>query len=308
MTFSLLKINDLTEEQIYSLLRLAVTIKQFPQQYQFSLRGLHFALLFEKPSLRTRASFTVGIEKMGGHAHFYDLQNDKLGQRETIKDMSKNLQQWYQGIIARVDRHQTLKELELHSEIPVVNALCDLHHPCQALADLLTLYEINPDLKQWHLAYIGDGNNVSRSLADLALKLKMKLTLVTPTCGKPNEDYLQTLQTVSEGLIQWTNAIDTVETVDVIYTDVWQSMGTEQKDAMEKSHYFPFQVNRTLMEKWQANYFMHCQPVHRGEEATDEVCDGTSSLIYQQANNRMAIQQALLHSMYNGASNDSIYN
>lgn len=297
-----LAVNELSTEQILSVMQIAEQIKQHPAQFYDSLRGLHFAMLFEKPSLRTRASFTVGIEKMGGQVHFYDLQQDKIGKRESIKDLACNLQQWYQGVIARVDAHQTLTELSEFSSVPVINALCEQHHPCQALADALTLYQINPNFEQWHLAYVGDGNNVARSLVDIALKLGFKLSLCTPDCAQLESDYWQTVEAVSGGRIRWSSDLRSVEQCDVIYTDVWHSMGELQKSGNWKSAYWPYQVNAALMKRWRAKWFMHCQPVHRGEEATYEVCDSTASIIYQQAANRMTAQQALLHLIYQGAA------
>lgn len=299
---SFLTINDLSRQQILSLMQIAEQIKQQPEQFTNSLQGLHFAMLFEKPSLRTRASFSVGIEKMGGQVHFYDLQQHKIGERESIQDLANNLQQWYQGVIARVDAHQTLIELNECSSVPVINALCEQHHPCQALADVLTLYQINPNFSQWHMAYVGDGNNVARSLVDIALKLGFKLSLCTPESAQLSADYWQTVKSVSDGKVQWSSELNSVEHCDVIYTDVWRSMGESQKSGNWKQAYWPYQVNAALMQRWQAKWFMHCQPVHRGEEATDEVCDSQASIIYQQAANRMTAQQALLHFIFQGTT------
>jgi ornithine carbamoyltransferase len=295
---SFLTIDDLPTDKILALLALAEQIRLQPQAFADSLRQSHFALLFEKPSLRTRASFAVGIERMGGQVHFYDLQHDKLGQRESIRDFALNLEQWYQGIIARVDRHQTLQQLKQYSRLPVINALCDQHHPCQALADVLTLYQINPDFHQWHMAYVGDGNNVARSLVDCALKLGFRLSLCTPTCARLDDEYWQRVVVASGGSVSWSSDLSNIQKCDVIYTDVWRSMGENHKCGDWRQNYWPYQVNASLMQQWQAQWFMHCQPVHRGEEATDEVCDSSASLMYRQAANRMLVQQALLHFIY----------
>lgn len=308
---SLLSISDLSAEQVITLFNVAADIKANPSHYCDSLSGYHFALLFEKPSLRTRASFVTGIEKLGGKAHFYDLQNNKLGVRESLKDFSANLSHWYQGVIARVDEHATLQALAHSNDYSVINALCDQFHPCQALADFFTLYEINPTLSDWSVAYLGDANNVSQSLLDVAEKLGATFSLVAPECS------LQTAGLEPSGSNQKTNAFttkqacvknvdsgihyfhqpDCLRSADVVYTDVWVSMG--QTDAVDKQLYQPFQVTPDLMRRLNASYFMHCQPVHRGEEVVSDVCDGHWSIMQQQAANRMPIQQAILHCFFN---------
>ncbi len=292
---SLITIGDLSESQLLSILQQAVAIKSQPWKFKSVLAGKHLAMLFEKPSLRTRASFSVGIEKMGGQVHFYDLQASKIGQRESASDLARNLSQWYQGIIARVDSHQTIKQLSAAADVPLINALCDRHHPCQALADALTLFEIEPDMRRWHIGYFGDGNNVARSLVEVAVKTGASISLVTPEAAQLEFDFLLTAQNISQGQVRWYSDPGALSNCDVLYTDVWSSMGQKEKSL---EPYVPFQVNSQRMQQTGAQYFMHCQPVHRGEEVTSSVCDGAKSLMLQQAANRLFVQQAVLHSIF----------
>jgi len=303
---NLLSVEQLNANDILTLFNIASDIKASPQQYCDSLTGYHFALLFEKPSLRTRASFVTGIEQLGGKAHFYDLQNNKLGVRESLQDFSANLSHWYQGVVARVDQHQTLQTLAASNEYSVINALCDLYHPCQALADFFTLYEINPVMSEWSVAYFGDANNVSQSLMEVAKKLNAKFSLVSPECSaesfwvkhQSNNSLNKDSTLVNdEYSFRYFNQPDDLQFADVVYTDVWVSMG--QQNAANEQVYKPYQVTPALMERLNANYFMHCQPVHREKEVVSEVCDGDWSIMQQQAANRMPVQQAILHSIFN---------
>ncbi|NVJ58948.1 MAG: ornithine carbamoyltransferase [Gammaproteobacteria bacterium] len=296
---SFLRINDLQSATIKDILETALDIKKAPEKYERALEKQHFAMLFEKPSLRTRASFSVGIEKMGGVAHFFNMQQEKIGTRESVHDLANNLEQWYQGVIARVDSHSTLADLNEHASIPVINALCDQHHPCQALADALTLFEINANFDEWCVAYLGDFNNVARSLVDVAVQLGFHLTLVTPK-NSMLDNFLNYMPFDSADNIQWIEDPAELERCNVIYTDVWQSMGAKKLANNLSSIYQPYQVNQSLMSQTKAEFFMHCQPVHRGEEVTAEVCDSDKSIMYQQARNRMTAQQALLFLMFNG--------
>ncbi|WP_144393004.1 ornithine carbamoyltransferase [Pleionea sediminis] len=296
---SFLKIDDLTKPQVLKVFQTAFDLKNNSLR-ESSLSNKHFALLFEKPSLRTRASFSVGIEKLGGIAHFYDMQNEKMGIRESVSDLGKNTECWYQGIIARVDSHSTLVQLANSVTIPVINALCDQHHPCQALADFFTLYERAKNFNDWHIAYLGDGNNVARSLVDLAAKVGATITVASPECAQLDNDYLKSAQSVSEGKVNWTSDPQSLSKIDVVYTDTWTSMGDEQSKSTLKALQ-NYQVNSNLMAKTGAKFFMHCQPAHRGTEVTSEVCDSNFSLMLAQATNRMFVQQALLHLIYSEA-------
>ncbi|WMS86479.1 hypothetical protein [Pleionea litopenaei] len=292
--------SELSGQQLVELLNLSKKLVARPEDYRHALRNKHFVMLFEKPSLRTRASFEVGIEKMGGKVHFYDMQHSKIGQREPIVDLAQNLQQWYDAVIARVDEHQTLREIQTYCELPVINALCDQFHPCQALADIFTLFEINEQLEDWHIAYVGDANNVTRSLLVCASLLNIEISVVTPKGNSFSNEEKNSWSEKNKGRIHFLSSAEQLEKCHVIYTDVWQSMGQQKLTEEALLELSSFQVNDSFMQRTKARYFMHCQPVHRGQEVTSEVCDGKQSLMYQQSRNRMIAQQALIYSTFSG--------
>ncbi|MBR9907355.1 MAG: ornithine carbamoyltransferase [Gammaproteobacteria bacterium] len=300
----LLAMGDLSPQQTNDLLQLAHTIKQRPTAWANYLQGKSIALLFEKPSLRTRASFAAGINRLGGHSIYLDAQN-LMGEREPASDVGANLALWHDAIVARVYSQATLSELAAASGKPVVNALSDICHPCQALADLLTLQEQLGDLSQVHLTYIGDGNNVCHALMAGAAQVGMQLQIVTPEGYAPNAELLTAAQKVAAqtgGAIHVVHNLNELQQTDAIYTDTWFSMG-QTRDSNDVMHDFaPFQVNSDLMKRLGAKHFMHCLPAYRGREVTAEVIDGAGSLVLQQAENRLHAQNAILVKLIEGAA------
>ncbi len=285
------------------LLERAAEIKARPAKYASTLRGKHIALIFEKPSLRTRVTFEVGIQSMGGFVVFLDHTQARLGERESIPDVARNLGCWVQGIVARVYEQRVLDEMAENISIPVINALSDKFHPCQALADYFTLQEKFGSLKGLKLAYVGDGNNVCHSLIFLAARLGVHLRIATPASYAPAQDVMADAKRVakeSRAKIElFTNPMEAVFGVQAVYTDSWTSMGFEAEEKMRRQVFKPYQVNRKLMEQAGPDtLFMHCLPAHRGLEVTDEVLDGPSSVVLQQSENRMYVQKAILHALF----------
>lgn len=297
----LLCLAELDQTQLKALLELALNIKQNPQDYQQALKGRSIALLFEKPSLRTRVSFDVGIYKLGGHSVYLDLQNGAMGVRESVEDFGSNLACWTDAIVARVYSQKTLVQLALSSKKPVINALSDLYHPCQALADLLTLKEQYGDLNKVHLAFVGDGNNVCHSLMLGAAIMGMDLTVVTPQGFGPDAHVLlkaQELAQHSGAKLTLSQHLSSAAGADAIYTDTWVSMGNKADPAQVKHIFAPYQINTAAMQRLAVKHFMHCLPAHRGQEVTSEVLDSEFSLALQQAENRMHAQNAVLVSLF----------
>jgi ornithine carbamoyltransferase len=297
----LLCLAELDQTQLKALLELALNIKQNPQDYQQALKGRSIALLFEKPSLRTRVSFDVGIYKLGGHSVYLDLQNGAMGVRESVEDFGSNLACWTDAIVARVYSQKTLVQLALSSKKPVINALSDLYHPCQALADLLTLTEQYGELSKVHLAFVGDGNNVCHSLMLGAAIMGMDLTVVTPQGFGPDAHVLlkaQELAQHSGAKLTLSQHLSSAAGADVIYTDTWVSMGNKVDPAQVKHIFAPYQINTAAMQRLAVKHFMHCLPAHRGQEVTSEVLDSEFSLALQQAENRMHAQNAVLVSLF----------
>lgn len=297
----LLSIKDLTQQQLQDLIALAKTIKANTAEYRHALGGKSVVMLFEKPSLRTRVSFDIGINKLGGHCLYLDQQNGELGKRESVADFAANLSCWADAIVARTYSHTTIEQLAEFGSVPVINALSDLYHPCQALADFLTLAEQFEDVSKAKLAYVGDGNNVTHSLMYCAAILGATMTVICPAGHFPDGYVVAEVQELAKrygGKIVLTSDIDAIEGHDAIYTDTWISMGDSTPLAEIKDKFAPYQVNKALMAKAGANFFMHCLPAHRGVEVTDEVMDGAGSLILQQAENRMHAQNAVLVTLF----------
>ncbi len=297
-----------TKQQLLDLIALAKQIKQNPADYSQVLAGKSIVMLFEKPSLRTHVSFDIGINKLGGHALYLGQQNGKLGERERVSDVAKNLACWADAIVARVFSHQVIQELAEHAGIPVINALCDLYHPCQALADFVTLSENltmlgKTTLSEVKLAYVGDGNNVSNSLMLMAAILGVDFTLVCPQGHAPQTliyNQALALAKVSGAKLSLTDNINKIGQQDVIYTDTWISMGDENdgKKAALLAKFAPYQVNHQLMGNTDASLVMHCQPAHLGEEISAALFDSEMSVAFQQAENRMWAQNAVLVSLF----------
>lgn len=285
---------ELSVSQLQHLLLLAKQQKQHPQDYQQVLAGKSIVTVFEKPSLRTRMSFEVGMQRLGGQTVILDETKQPLGARESLADYAQNLSCWCHAIVARVRDHATLETLANYASVPVINSLCDRFHPCQALADCLTLQERFGNLAELHIVYSGDGNNVARSLMLYAAMLGAKVTVVTPPSRAIEASWLEMINSHYEGQAANVDNLADLGQADVIYTDTWVSMGDSMTLAQASELFFPYQVNQALVERLQAKAVMHCQPAHRGYEITTEVMDGELSLCMQQAENRLFAQNALL--------------
>ena len=285
------------------LLAITSDIKANPANYADTLRGKFIALIFEKPSLRTRVTFEVGIQSMGGHVVFLDHTQARLGERESIADVARNLERWVHGIVARVYEQRVLDEMAANADIPVINALSDKFHPCQALADFFTLEEKFGTLKGLKFAYVGDGNNVCHSLLYLAARLGVNLRVATPENYAPDADVVADSKRVAKEtktkIELFTDPREAVEDVQAVYTDSWTSMGFEAEEKVRSEIFKPYQVNRKLMAlAGRDSVFMHCLPAHRGYEVTPEILDGSRSVVLDQSENRMYVQKAILQTLY----------
>lgn len=287
---------DLSLDELRDLLDLAAKVKRSPLGYAKALTGRYLSLLFEKPSLRTRLTFELAIKQLGGDAV---VSMGPIGDREPLRDIARNLDRWTQCIVARTFLQTTIEDLAKWSSVPVINALSDLYHPCQALADIFTLQERYGDLHGRKLAFIGDGNNVAHSLMLCSVRLGMDFALGHPKGYEANPTVLHK----AEALASRTGARLTVTTdpaeaaagADAIYTDVWTSMGQEEQAEQRISDFEGYQVNEMLLGKARPEAaFMHCLPAKRGEEVTDAVIEGANSVVFDQAENRLHVQKALL--------------
>ncbi|HTD22276.1 MAG TPA: ornithine carbamoyltransferase [Terriglobales bacterium] len=295
----LISIADLGPEGVKGILDLTMLVKTRPADFRRSLAGKQIVLFFEKPSLRTRITFEAGMNGLGGTSLFFDQTNARLGAREKLSDIAHNLERWVDGVVLRTFEHTTVTEMALHAGIPVINGLSSLEHPCQALADYFTLMEKFGDLKKIRLAYVGDANNVAHSLMLTAACLGSKITVATPKSYNPDPHILSTaLEIASEtgASIEVTHdARAAVKDADAVYTDVWASMGQESEAEKRKKTFAPYQVNEELFAQAAPHaVFMHCLPAHRGDEVTDEVIDSSRSVVFDQAENRMHAQKAVM--------------
>lgn len=295
----LLSIQDLTPEDIRLIFTVTRRIKQAPEEFALSLQGKTLAMIFEKPSLRTRATFDVGMTGMGGQALFLDHSDAKLGERESIKDVARNLERWVHGIVARTYKNRSVVELAEHARIPVINGLTDLLHPCQALADYFTLSEKLSSLSGARLCFVGDGNNTCHSLILGAARLGIHLSVATPAGYEPNpeivRDALRTAGDTGATITIVRNPREAVRGANAVYTDVWASMGQEAETEDRAAVFADYQVNARLMELAGGEaLFMHCLPAHRGVEVAPQVIDSPQSVVYDQAENRLHVQKALL--------------
>ena len=295
----LLSIQDFTPQELACTLELAAAMKARPADYRGTLAGKQIVLFFEKPSLRTRLTFEAGINSLGGVSFFVDQTQSRLGARESLSDVAHNLERWVDGVVLRTFAHETVTTMAAHASIPVINALSELEHPCQALADMLTLQEHFGDLRNIHLAYLGDGNNVAHSLLLAAASLGATISVGTPKGYEPSQAVLsaaQELAAVFGGRVQVVNdPIEAVAGADAVYTDVWASMGQEDEAAGRREIFLPFQVNQKLFS-YAAKHalFMHCLPAHRGDEVAAAVIDSPRSVVFDQAENRLHIQKAIM--------------
>lgn len=287
MKKDLISINDLNTSEIKALFNLTDRLKRKPDKFNSALKGKALALIFQKPSNRTRVSFEVGMYSLGGHCVYLRPDEIKLGVRESIKDVAKTLSRYIDCIVLRTFEHKTILDFARHCDKPVINGLSDVSHPCQALADIYTIKEKLKNLKGVTLAYVGDGNNVCNSLIYVCAKLGIKMKVACP------EGYEPKARSVSLKLSH--NPFEAVKQADVIYTDVWTSMGQEREQEKRKKIFKEFQVNKKLVSLAKKNVLiMHCLPAHRGEEITDEVIDSKNSVVFDQAENRMHAQKAIL--------------
>ena len=286
---------DLDRGRLRQILDLAHAIKAGKWKER-ALHGKHIAMLFQKPSHRTRVSFEVGIARLGGSTTTLTEQDVQLGVRETIGDAARVLDRYVDGVVARLRVHDDLVKLAKASEKPVINGLTDRSHPCQVLADLMTIEETGRELSEQHVVYVGDGNNVANSLIEAAALTGMSLTLVTPPGYEPAATVLERARSIDSGIPQVTVTNDISATVGAtaIYTDVWASMGQESEQDARRKVFAPYQVNQRVMDSAPSAFFMHCLPAHRGEEVTDEVIDGPRSVVFEQAANRLYAQMALM--------------
>jgi ornithine carbamoyltransferase len=287
---------DLTNDELYYLLDLAAAVKRSPREYGQAMGGKSIALLFEKPSLRTKLTFDLAMSQMGGDSVFIE---GPIGVREPLKDVARNLDRWVNGIVARVFQQSTVEGLAQWSSVPVINALSDAFHPCQALADMLTIREQFGTLQGLKMAFIGDGNNVAQSLMLTAVRLGMDFALGCPPGYTPDPDIVaqaEGLAAVSGASVFITHdAAQALPGAHAVYTDVWASMGQEQEAAKRKKAFHAYQVSEELFALARPSaVFMHCLPAKRGEEVTDGVMESPRSVVFEQAENRLHAQKALL--------------
>jgi ornithine carbamoyltransferase len=306
-TPDLISIGDLQPQEVEYLLQLGAEIKAHPEKYRTAMAGQHVALFFEKPSLRTRITFEVGICKMGGTTTFVDQSGSRLDDREKLSDIAHNLERWVDAIVLRTFSHATVTGMAGNSCVPVINALTELEHPCQALADYMTLQEKFGDLRKIRLAWTGDGNNVAHSLMLTAAALGSAISVATPERYEPDPAVVAKAKEIAAqtvGKVEVTHdPVAAVKGADAVYTDVWASMGHEGEAGERKAAFESYQVNEKLFAEAAPHaVFMHCLPAHRGDEVTDAVIDCPRSVVFDEAENRMHIQKAILLSLLSGES------
>jgi len=299
---------DLSSAEVRAILKLGHDVKADPRKYRHALDAKQMVLMFEKASLRTRLAFETAINTMGGNAIFVDQTNSPLGERETISDVAKNVERWVDVIVLRTYAHDTITEMAANSRVPVINALSDFEHPCQALADFMTLQEHFGSVAGLNFTYVGDGNNVCHSLMLTGAQLGANVTVATPRGYSPDIEIVTLAREIAQTnncelrLLQDPQAA--AEGADAIYTDVCVSMGMEHESTKRAPIFRPFQVNEALMQKASPNgVFMHCLPARRNAEVTDAVMDSPQSIVFDQAENRMHAQKALLLLLLGGLKN-----
>lgn len=293
-----------SKEEIEYLLELALELKrkQLKGERYTPLQGKTLAMIFEKPSTRTRVSFEVGMVQLGGNALYLNSSDLQLGRGETIADTARVLSEYVDAIMIRTFAHQKVEQLAHYASVPVINGLTDDDHPCQALADLLTIYEVKKRFKGLKFAYVGDGNNVAHAVMIAAAKVGMDCVIATPKKYEPKQEIvhiaLEAAKENGSAVHVVHDPYEAVKDADIIYTDVWTSMGQEEEAEERLAVFAPFQVNEALVRHAKEDYmFLHCLPAHRGEEVTEEVIDGANSFVFQQAGNRLHAQKALLVSL-----------
>jgi ornithine carbamoyltransferase len=306
----LCSIADLSSSEVRAIVKLGHDVKLNPREYRHALDARQMVLMFEKASLRTRLAFETGINTMGGNAIFVDQTGSPLGEREAVADVARNVERWVDVIVLRTYAHDTITEMAVNSRVPVINALSDFEHPCQALADFMTLEEHFGTSVGLNFTYVGDGNNVCHSLMLTGAQLGASVTVATPRGYSPDIEIVTKAREIAERngcevkLTQDPQAA--AENADAIYTDVCVSMGMEHESTKRAPIFRPFQVNEALMSKTAPNaVFMHCLPARRNAEVTDAVLDGPQSIVFDQAENRMHAQKALLLLLLGGLPNVS---
>jgi ornithine carbamoyltransferase len=292
-------LRDFEPGDVRHFVHVACMIKADPAAYSQSLKGKTLAMIFEKPSLRTRVSFDVGIEELGGHPIYLSPAEISLGKRESVHDVAKNLERMVQGIMIRTFSHEIVEEMARCASVPVINGLTDFSHPCQAMADFMTMLEVKGRIAGLKVAYIGDGNNVAHSLMFAGAQLGANVWIATPPHYEPSLDatsWSKLQCTETHGSITLTHDPESaVFGADVVYTDVWASMGQEGETQKRAEVFRPYQVNAALFGQAKKDaIFLHCLPAHRGDEVTDEVIDSPQSFVFQQAENRLHAQKAIM--------------
>jgi ornithine carbamoyltransferase len=302
----LVSTRDLGPQGVQAVLHLAELMKSRPSVFQRALAGKQMVMFFEKPSLRTRLTFEAGMTSLGGSAIFVDQSQSRLDARESLSDIAHNLERWVDVIVLRTFAQETIEGMASYASIPVINALSDLEHPCQALADYFTLQERFGDLKKITLAYVGDGNNMAHSLLLTCACLGSSIRMATPKGYSPNAQIVADARKIAKEtgarIELLTDPHAAVSGVDAVYTDAWASMGQEQEAGQRAAIFPPYQVNRQLMAEAAPHAaFMHCLPAHRGEEVTNEVMDSENSIVFEQAENRLHVQKSILYLLLGGA-------
>jgi len=295
----LVSVHDLAPAEILQLFSLTAMLKQRPADFRGVLAGKQMVMFFEKPSLRTRLTFEAGMDSLGGSTFFVDQTASRLTARESLYDIAHNLERWIDIIVLRTFAHATVEEMATYAGVPVINALSELEHPCQALADFFTLQEHFGDLSKIHLAYVGDGNNMAHSLLLAGASMGAKVSIATPERYGLNPVILTMAKAIAEETKATvrilTDPRKAVKGADAVYTDAWASMGHESEAAERQAIFAPYQVNAALMALAAPHArFMHCLPAHRGQEVTDQVIDSVNSVVFDQAENRLHIQKAIL--------------
>ena len=288
----LLRLTDLTAKEIERLFNRTATLKKERQRRRFNhvLKGRTLAMLFEKASTRTRVSFEIAMRELGGDAVFLEGSSTQIGRGETYADTAMVLSRYAHGIMIRTYGHTNAEELALHATIPVINGLTDLYHPCQILADLFTIRECKKKVRK--ICYIGDGNNMANTWMEASALLGVPLTIATPPGFAPPDEILK--KDLTRSIVMTQDPVEAVRDADVVNTDTWFSMGQEETEAKRKA-FGPYQVNRELLKEARPDAIvLHCLPAHRGQEITDEVMDGPQARIWQQAENRLHVQKAIL--------------
>ena len=293
-----ISIADLTRDEIFEIFELTRKLKEMVkkrEEHQL-LKGYTLAMIFAKPSARTRISFETGIYQLGGYALYLAPTDIGIGKREAVKDIARVISRYNDLIMARLFAHSDMEELAAYATVPVINGLTDYNHPCQIMADAFTILEHRGTLQDLKIVYIGDGNNIAHSWINFASRVPIHLTICTPRDYQPDANTLKNARDAGISTIEiLSDPIKAVKDADIVYTDVWASMGQEEEAEIRKKIFQPYQVNSALLKHAKPDVkVMHCLPAHRGDEITDEVLDGPHSIVFDEAENRMHVQKAIM--------------